>query len=841
MATWNSIPREIQQMVLDALVALKKKEAQKLLHTKPRLSQYVTVCRFWQEALEPVMFRDLHIKPKHLADFDNYLRGARRLMLRHLWFRVQLSKPRRRMTERDKMDEEEDNNAFFTTAVYDLFATLRKWGRLPQQPLELELGAESPGDPKWSFGDQGIMTNNDYSVGELDFCFVDGFKKFSYPSPLPEVGVVTTFSILRRTRRYFAPQALLTIFDSLPNVCEIRYEPWYFLNADSQCDVDEAFGRYIRHWPSTVKRISIYEHCREFRRHFPNQFIEFDDAWMDENGGLFGDLDGEGDLHGIDQDHDLMHNLHHHHHHHHVHHHHHHDHHHHHHVHHGDGQNWHGPDNESVADEDGWETANEDDDGFDDDDDFGNNQDSQNGTGDSNENANNGWNLPSAPDLVQAFANALSNLPLPGSAANDPSQPIVAQGGNGAFGDPGGGDEFGGGDPGDYPELAPLGLGLLFIRPSQKLQELAVSGLIDARDFFEPFYARPESGMSEALPSWDELRWLTLTSPALLNPSPCEGGSEHVNELLQAAGRAAMRMPKLQVMELYSTDARGGAVFRYQATQTRTAISWSSAWSSSWRPPNANDGGTATVGNNFDNNNGGNISLSGMLEDADGDVDMGVVGETVDVDDDEHPSHFRVSSRVIETWQRVARRLTRHDLDPVFESVSTWPGDPFDFLHENLVTRELVLHEASSMDILQTFELPGEALKLPRNSMDSPLTLRIQRIPPKKESGFTSPAPKSHVCWKIGRAAPSIISVILRQAPGSTNTRPGHSLWPNVIVLAARLQCSTSGSWDLPQKNSSGYEGLDRIMGGAYWHSSAVNFCAAVTEADSKRNLNNHS
>ncbi|KAL5906809.1 hypothetical protein ACKVV1_011213 [Pyricularia oryzae] len=713
MATWNSIPREIQQMVLDALVALKKKEAQKLLHTKPRLSRYVTVCRFWQEVLEPVMFRDLHIKPKHLAQFDNYLRGVRRLMLRHLWFRVQLSKPRRRMTERDKMDEEEDNNAFFTTAVYDLFATLRKWGRLPQQPLELELGAESPGDPKWSFGDQGIMTNNDYSVGELDFCFVDGFKKFSYPSPLPEVGVVTTFSILRRTRRYFAPQALLTIFDSLPNVCEIRYEPWYFLNADSQCDVDEAFGRYIRHWPPTVKRISIYEHCREFRRHFPNQFIEFDDAWMDENGALFGDLDGDGNLHDLDQDHDLMHNLHHHHHHVH-HHHHHHDHHHHHHVHHGDDQNWHGPDNESIADEDGWETANEDDDGFDDDDDFGNNHDSHDGTGDSNQNASNGWNLPSAPDLVQAFANALSNLPLPGSATNDPSQPVGAQGGNGAFGDPGGGDEFGGGDPGDYPELAPLGLGLLFIRPSQKLQELAVSGLIDARDFFEPFYARPESGTSDALPSWDELRWLTLTSPALLNPSPCEGGSDHVNELLQAAGRAAMRMPKLQVMELYSTDGRGGAVFRYQATETRTAISWSSAWSSSWRPPNANDNGPATVGNTFDANNGGNINLGSMLEDADGDVDMGVVGETVDVDDDEHPRHFRVSPRVVETWQRVARRLTRHDLDPVFEAVSTWPGDPFDFLHENLVTRELVLHEASSMDILQTFELPGEALKLPR-------------------------------------------------------------------------------------------------------------------------------
>lgn len=718
MATWSSVPREIQQMVLDALVELKKKDAQQSLQTKPRLSQYTTVCRFWKDAIEPVLFRDLHIKPKHLADFDNYVRGGRQLMLRHLWFRVQLSKPRRRMTERDKMDEEEDNNAFFTTAVYDLFATLRKWGRSPRQPIELELGAESPGDHKWSFGDQGIMTNNDYSVGELDFCFVDGFKRFSYPSPLPEAGVITGFSILRRTRRYFAPQALLTLLDSLPNVREIRYEPWYFLNSDSQCDVDEAFGRFIRHWPHTAKRISIYEHCREFRRHFPNQFIEFDDSWMDENGGaLYGDMDGDGMLDDLGHEVDHMHNHHHHHHNHHNHHSHHH------HQYHvqtnpGGGQHWHGPDNESVVDEDGWETANEDED--DSDDNVENNPDPNYGAGAGN--GNTGWGLPHPPNLVQAFANALSNLPLTGplmsAAPDDLSHAVGGQEGGGLFGNPHGGDlgdDLGAEAGGDYPELAPVGLGLLFIRPSQKLRELAVSGLIDARDFFEPFYARPEAGMGDSLPSWDELRWLTLTSPALLNPSPIEGGNENVNELLQAAGRAAMRMPKLQIMELYSTDARGGAVFRYQVTETKTAISWSSAWSSSWKPSDTNDGDAAGAaeGSEFDLG-GGDVNINSMVEDADGDVEMGVVGEAANVDDDDHPRHFRVEARVVETWQRVARRLTRYDLDPVFETVLPWPGNPFDFLHENLVTRELVLHKLSSMDMLQSFELPGDALKLPR-------------------------------------------------------------------------------------------------------------------------------
>lgn len=247
MVEWNELPREMRQMVLEALVALcektrRDKSARSLGRTKAKLARYVTVCREWQETLEPAIFGRMRLGSSDLALFDNIMRGDRRRMLRHVWLCVDLSRKRSRYNDQISQEEEEDNNAAFTTSVYDLFQILSTWGRGSSQPwpdLDFELGARSPNDPKYHFGDPGIVDNKDYTIGELDFCFVDGNRKFCYPSPLPEVNVISKFSVLRRTRRFFSPAALLTIFDSLPRLREVRYEPWYFLNEDSQADADE--------------------------------------------------------------------------------------------------------------------------------------------------------------------------------------------------------------------------------------------------------------------------------------------------------------------------------------------------------------------------------------------------------------------------------------------------------------------------------------------------------------------------------------------------------------------------------------------------------------------------
>lgn len=110
------------------------------------------------------------------------------------------------------------------------------------------------------------------------------------------------------------------------------------------------------------------------------------------------------------------------------------------------------------------------------------------------------------------------------------------------------------------------------IAASRRLENVAVSFLIDARDFFEPF-SPGASPPPPAKAGWDRLQSLALTSSALLS-----GSDAAVNELLQAAAAAAARMPELQVMELW--DRRGGeaAVFRYKAVDRRGIISWKGTW-----------------------------------------------------------------------------------------------------------------------------------------------------------------------------------------------------------------------------------------------------------------------
>ncbi|EJT68394.1 hypothetical protein GGTG_14032 [Gaeumannomyces tritici R3-111a-1] len=758
MASWNSLPREMRQMVLEALVSLGDKQPSRDRRRKPRLARFVTVCREWQETLEPFVFSSLELQPKHLAEFDNVMRGSRRRMLRHLWLRVELARKRRRYTEQTTREEEETNNALFTTAVYDLFSTLGQWSRGSSQTwpeLQFELGANSPSDPRYRFGDPGIVENKDYTIGELDFCWVDANRSFAYPSPLPEVDIISKFSILRRTRRYFAPAALLTIFDSLPRLREVRYEPWYFLNEDSQADADEAFGRALRHWPPTVKRVSIFEHCRDFRRHFPGQYLDFD-GWDD------GWWEGDGHQHDHDHDHDHDHGHHHHHYHHHP-------------GHPPNGSGVDGPDgwDAGSADEDGWETANEDEDAWEDDNSPVSDEPDTQGTESSPGNSGAENSAPSdwvvhSPFDPEAASPPLPPASLPGSILTaifggpTPSQSVqehlaasfgaaaaaaaaaVVGGASGAANaapstggvadasgaappqDATAGDD----EPMDY--ITPhLGLGLLFIRPSQGLEELAVSGLIDAVDFFEPFYAKSEAGQS-ALPSWPNLRWLTLTSPTLLNPTPVDGGIDAVNELLQAAGRAAGRMPNLRVMELYCTDARGGVVFRYQVTDTGTSISWQSAWAPMEATANApaapgsvttvvagggNSAATATAPTTV----GAASSTAAMIHEelvtavTAAAMALGAADARMGEDDEDHPRHFRVSSRVKETWGRTARRHTRHDLDPMFEALLPWTN-PFNFIHQNLATRELALSGVSSQDILKTLHLPPAMLRLP----DSP-------------------------------------------------------------------------------------------------------------------------
>lgn len=185
-------------------------------------------------------------------------------------------------------------------------------------------------------------------------------------------------------------------------------------------------------------------------------------------------------------------------------------------------------------------------------------------------------------------------------------------------------------------------------RLSTNLEELSVSFSADARDFFDPYINIKPGGPRN--PQWNNLRWLTLTSRLIAGVA----FPDEVNDILRGAGLAAKDMPALQAMELYNATKWDAGVFRYLVVNNTGVISWTSTW--------------------------------------------------------EH----KISLAVKNVWRQVALQYTRQE-PYIFDEVklpTSYPMGPEGFIHSELATREMVLHEISSADMMGERHIPDPVLRL---------------------------------------------------------------------------------------------------------------------------------
>lgn len=90
--------------------------------------------------------------------------------------------------------------------------------------------------------------------------------------------------------------------------------------------------------------------------------------------------------------------------------------------------------------------------------------------------------------------------------------------------------------------------------------------MVDAYDFFD--------AAIKFSYTWDNLTSLFLTSPLVTD----ETNYRWINELLENAGIAAMNMPALRVMHIWNGAKGKLCGFRYQVTDSDTAIQWRGHW-----------------------------------------------------------------------------------------------------------------------------------------------------------------------------------------------------------------------------------------------------------------------
>ncbi|KAL2832168.1 hypothetical protein BDW59DRAFT_157626 [Aspergillus cavernicola] len=111
-------------------------------------------------------------------------------------------------------------------------------------------------------------------------------------------------------------------------------------------------------------------------------------------------------------------------------------------------------------------------------------------------------------------------------------------------------------------------------KASLELEHLSASFIVDASYFF---HTRE--------PSW---KWPSLTSLALTSRllAPDESPTE-IDNMLQTAAAAAMKMPNLETMEIWNGREGLAMLFRYQLTRggRPAVITWRGTWEFTLRPP----------------------------------------------------------------------------------------------------------------------------------------------------------------------------------------------------------------------------------------------------------------
>lgn len=115
-------------------------------------------------------------------------------------------------------------------------------------------------------------------------------------------------------------------------------------------------------------------------------------------------------------------------------------------------------------------------------------------------------------------------------------------------------------------------VGRMVALASLQLEHLAASFLVDATHFFaiEPSW------------EWPNLTSLVLTSKVLrLGEDPIQIGA-----MLGAAAAAAMRMPRLETMEIWNGRKGLAAVFRYQTLRNarQATVTWRATWELTLEP-----------------------------------------------------------------------------------------------------------------------------------------------------------------------------------------------------------------------------------------------------------------
>ena len=254
---WTEFPIDIKLRVFEILC---ESHGYSKAHTTPKktgLAQYSVVCKEWQAIFEKFLYRRLVLKQTCLEEFDKIVH-RQKAFVEHIWLHIE--PPRyncRKCLEfgiRPAAIDAEKEIA--GKAIKTLFSILSQWRKhqlVQRGGLVLEISFSSPGEFLHAFsgdisygphfvdggGDDEHHShvhdqyhrwrNGQRTVRPTVEAIMSRILRLVNPDisgQLPPVEVISTFVLRRQTRIVLGHKVLLQIFNGLPNLEHIIYEPW---------------------------------------------------------------------------------------------------------------------------------------------------------------------------------------------------------------------------------------------------------------------------------------------------------------------------------------------------------------------------------------------------------------------------------------------------------------------------------------------------------------------------------------------------------------------------------------------------------------------------------------
>lgn len=238
--SWTSLPGEIRYLILEEI------SSQKYFHW----TSCAAVCKEWKNFIEPRNFGRLKLQPSRLDEPEDMTRRTKSLV-QYICLNIQLPRYDCRYCEGTEPESHTMQSAsIIRKAILGLFSVLSTW-EPTGRGLTLELNAYSPSDSKHWFknclfkpddGDSIRCRQNTKTWHDPKHGWVSGKQveapgaeailrlfssiHLSRPQDLPEVRAVTGFVLRRQLRRLISPQTLYFLWNKLPRLKSIAYEPW---------------------------------------------------------------------------------------------------------------------------------------------------------------------------------------------------------------------------------------------------------------------------------------------------------------------------------------------------------------------------------------------------------------------------------------------------------------------------------------------------------------------------------------------------------------------------------------------------------------------------------------